>query len=85
MTKRPNPPPVEKFAKPSAPPPDPKQTVIGGHEHRYVLLDTGKTSRSDAGYQIKYQRVDRFFCEVCLETKEIVREEWSSNGPPNWY
>jgi hypothetical protein len=52
-------------------------------EHKWVHMDTKKRSHSES-YIIYYKRIDYFFCEKCLETKEIVRDDYSREMP-DWY
>lgn len=51
--------------------------------HRYVLLRSARWTE-DSGYNTHFQRLDVFFCESCLEQKEISRDEYS-RGTPAWY
>jgi hypothetical protein len=52
-------------------------------EHKFVFLRSTK-SREYAGYQTIFERRDIFFCERCLEQKEVRRCD-SSRGTPAWY
>jgi len=53
--------------------------------HKYVHLETIKKQDLNAtGYQIGWKRIDRFYCEKCLEYKDKVNEEWSRDKP-DWY
>ncbi len=53
-------------------------------EHKFVYIDSKKWI-SRGGYRpFEYTKVNRFFCEKCLQTKEIERKEVSW-GEPDWY
>ncbi|QDV86948.1 beta-glucosidase [Planctomycetes bacterium TBK1r] len=64
--------------KPSELPPPPPC------EHRFVHLDTKKKDCYGGGYQTHFVRVDRFFCEKCLEEKVIKKDEYSRDTP-EWF
>ncbi len=52
-------------------------------DHKFVHIETiKKTGRG--GYQIEYIKIDRYFCEKCLEQKEIQKREWSDQTPLWW-
>ena len=51
--------------------------------HKFVHLDTARWTRY-SDYNTKFVRVDKFFCERCLETKELRKEEYSRDTP-DWY
>lgn len=55
-------------------------------EHKFVLLDTVKRKVSET-YGNSYKRIDIFFCEKCLETKEVKKEEYIGyrENIPDWY
>lgn len=61
-----------------APPPR-----IATCEHKFVHFETFK-SRESGIYQTGWKRVDRFFCEKCLEYKDVEQMEWSRDKPI-WY
>lgn len=52
-------------------------------DHKWVHLETIKRIGSGS-YQSEYIKTDRFFCEKCLEQKDIRKEEWSRDKP-DWY
>ncbi len=52
-------------------------------KHRYVLLRSARWTE-DSGYNTRFRRLDVFYCESCLEQKEIPRDEYSRETP-NWY
>lgn len=52
-------------------------------EHKFVHFDTLK-SKENSTYQIGWKRIDRFFCEKCLEYKDKEQKEWSRDRP-EWY
>ena len=53
-------------------------------EHKYVFLETRKWMASDGGYHTHFIRIDRFFCERCLEKRDIKQDEYSRETP-EWY
>jgi len=52
-------------------------------EHKWVHLDTKKKT-DYGGYQTRFVRIDQFFCEKCLETKEKRQDEYSRDTP-DWF
>lgn len=52
--------------------------------HKFVHLETKKWTDASGTYQIGWLRMDRFFCEKCLEQRQEKKEEWSRNKP-EWY
>jgi len=52
-------------------------------KHKWVHLETIKRVESH-GYQSEYIKIDRFFCEKCLEQKETRKSEYSRETP-EWY
>jgi hypothetical protein len=53
-------------------------------DHKWVHLETHKETKTYNSYSCVYIKIDRFFCEKCLETKEIKREERLLEKP-SWY
>jgi hypothetical protein len=53
-------------------------------DHKYVHLETSRWHDSGGGYQTRWVRIDRFFCERCLKTRELRRDEYSREQP-EWY
>jgi len=53
--------------------------------HKFVFLETSKNREQYThGYCSNWVRTDRFYCEKCLETKEIKKQE-SCIDKPEWY
>lgn len=52
-------------------------------EHKWVFIDSIYGSESGT-YQIGWKRLDRFFCEKCLQQKEVKKEEWNRETPAWW-
>lgn len=57
-------------------------------EHKFIF-QRSDSSRSDYGYRgYKYIRVDAFYCEKCLEIKEVSSEHVTHQGNfeerPEW-
>lgn len=72
---------------PKSPPPPPPRCASGvGCNHKYVHLETVKTCNEGAYYKSEnvYTKVDRYFCEKCLDTKEVTKTEVSVEKP-FWY
>lgn len=54
-------------------------------EHSFVFLRTAKfTDSNGVSYNTKYTRIDYYFCERCLEYKEVRKEDWQREAP-DWY
>ena len=53
-------------------------------EHRWVFMETICRSDSGGGYNICYTRLDLFYCDKCLEQKEVKKKEYSREKP-DWY
>jgi len=53
-------------------------------DHKFVHLDTNTWTDTSGAYQIGWFRIDRFFCEKCLEEKSVKKEEWARDKP-EWY
>jgi hypothetical protein len=59
-----------------------------GHEHKFVFLKNDSWW-SEYGYRgTKFVSIDYFFCEGCLEQKEIKKEHTCNQGNfherPDW-
>ena len=52
-------------------------------EHKFVFLETIKFQEKST-YQIGWNRIDKYFCEKCLEYKDKQIKEWSRDKP-EWY
>jgi hypothetical protein len=53
--------------------------------HKWVHLDTYTHIKTyPHGYSCLYTKVDRFYCEHCLQTREIKKEECCLDKP-EWY
>ena len=52
-------------------------------EHKWVFLET-KRIYDHQGYNDNFVRIDRFYCEKCLEQKDVRREGYS-RATPEWY
>lgn len=58
--------------------------VMENCKHKFVFLRTSRSTDDSGAYNTKFTRVDTFFCEHCLEYKEVKKEEWSRDTPA-WY
>ena len=52
-------------------------------EHKLIHLDT-KKSCEPSGYNIKYTRIDNFYCEKCGETVTKNKTDYCREEP-EWY
>ena len=52
-------------------------------DHKFVHLETIRKDKYDRDCT-DYLRIDRFYCEKCLEQKEIRKEELRRERP-EWY
>lgn len=64
--------------RPTSPPPPPKACA-----HEFQHIETIKRTES-GGYNIRFVKIDRFYCRHCLATQETKKEEWSREAP-EWY
>ncbi len=64
-------------------PPSGGRGVSSTCDHKFVHLDTSKFTESES-YNFRFVRIDRFFCEHCLEDRTKVRTE-CSRDTPEWY
>jgi hypothetical protein len=53
-------------------------------EHKFVFLRSYKHDDWPGGYNTEFTRIDFFFCEKCLEQREINKRGWSRETP-DWY
>lgn len=54
--------------------------------HKYVHMETAK-NEVHCGNYVTYKKCDRFFCERCLDIKEVEKVEKieAYKGRPAWY
>ena len=52
-------------------------------EHKWVYMDPKKYSKYN-GYVSTFTRIDKFYCEKCLEIKDIKKEGYDRDTP-EWY
>lgn len=52
-------------------------------EHQWVFIES-KYSSDPGAYQICWKRLDRFYCQKCLEQKEVKKQEWDREKP-EWF
>ena len=64
------------------------EAIMGKCEHKFVHLETIKEESrwvpNTSGQYSPWKRIDRFFCEKCLEISEKRREEYSQKKP-DWF
>lgn len=61
-----------------------ESSVADECQHRWRHMASQKFKDADNGYLCRHVRIDTFFCEVCLEQKDVKKEEWSRKTP-DWY
>ena len=52
-------------------------------DHKFIFLSRSKKCKS-SDYNLHYIMIERFYCEKCLEEKEIKKEEYGRQQP-DWY
>ena len=50
-------------------------------EHKWVWRNASKRNDRGGGYNTHFIRVDYYFCEKCLEQKEVKLDDWSRDTP----
>ncbi|MFA5322132.1 MAG: hypothetical protein WC373_05605 [Smithella sp.] len=62
---------------------------MGECEHKWVYMETvrrhAKTASPGYSAQIDWKRVDRFYCEKCLEVKELTKTAPGYYEKPEWF
>lgn len=53
-------------------------------EHKFIYMETNKSHHYDGPFNTHWIRIDRFFCEKCLEYRDKKQEDWSRDKP-EWY
>jgi hypothetical protein len=60
-----------------------------GCEHKWVFMETVKQHGERASFgmcaQKDWKRIDRFYCEKCLEIKELIKTAPGYYGKPEWF
>ena len=54
------------------------------HEHQYVLASTVYVHEAHRVHS-HYFRISTFFCESCLEEKEVTKKEYNKEKAPDWF
>lgn len=58
-------------------------------EHKWVFMETVKHRGERGSWGMssckEWKRIDRFYCEKCLEIKEIVKTAPGWEDKPEWY
>ena len=64
-------------------PPMPKRL---GCEHKWVFQRSDFQRDKRSQYKDFFKRIDTYYCEKCLEVREVVaREEDMFSGKPYWF
>jgi hypothetical protein len=66
------------YNPPAEPPPQ-------GCEHKWVLMETVKQQGYSGYGSQQWKRIDRFYCEKCLEIKELVKTAPGYYDKPDWF
>ena len=53
-------------------------------EHKWIFRESSYDSRGGA-YKDVYKRIDTYYCEKCLEQKEIIAKNEDARCKPYWY
>lgn len=56
-----------------------------GCKHKFVFMETIRQHGTTAYYSISWKRVDRFYCEKCLEIKELIKTAPGYYNKPEWF
>lgn len=58
-------------------------------EHKWVFMETAKRRGERASFGLSpakpWKRIDRFYCEKCLEIKEIIKTAPDYADKPEWF
>ena len=54
-------------------------------EHKWIFQESAYKHELSSGYSDLYERIDNYFCEKCLDQKEIIAKHEYSRGKPYWY
>jgi hypothetical protein len=53
-------------------------------KHNFVFLRTSKWTDYSGNYNTGYFRIDYYYCNHCLEYKEVKRSDYCRDTP-DWY
>jgi len=73
--------PAANYDPPVKPPPQ-------GCEHKWVFMETARQHGKSSCYDspaVNWRRTDRFYCEKCLEIKEIIKTAPGWEDKPEWF
>lgn len=73
---------VPEFEVPTRPPklnPPPKQPC----QHQWIFQRSD--FKKETGELDKYQRIDTYYCEKCLDIRELVNKEGKGTIEPYWF
>ncbi len=57
---------------------------MGKCEHKYVYMETVRQCASIT-LKKEWKRIDRFYCEKCLEIKDIIKTAPLREKKPEWF
>jgi hypothetical protein len=73
--------PAANYDPPAAPGPK-------GCIHKWVYMETARQHGKSSCYDspaVNWRRTDRFYCEKCLEIKEIIKTAPGWEDKPEWF
>jgi hypothetical protein len=53
-------------------------------QHVWRHLETVRWTENDGGYNTRFIRIDRYWCEKCLATED-KKQDGLSRDTPDWY
>lgn len=53
--------------------------------HKFVHMETVKKEGHPLCKTLEWKRIDRFYCEKCLEIRSIVKTALGNQGKPEWF
>lgn len=54
-------------------------------EHRWIFMETVRQPGYSGYGSRDWKRIDRFYCEKCLEFKERIQKEQGYKSKPDWF
>ncbi|KZL88689.1 hypothetical protein [Clostridium magnum] len=80
---------IKKVPPASYPPPKRPPMQTNQCEHKFIHMETSRQHGEDAWIGVRpgkeWKRIDRFFCEKCLEFKEITKTAMCYEDKPEWF
>ena len=54
-------------------------------KHKWVFMETARVKACTYPPVSGWKRIDRFYCEKCLEIKELTKETPHYHDKPEWF